>query len=185
MTRVAIQGTRGSYSEQAAFQILGNAAAIIECHDFESAFAAVNNGSAELAVLPFENRIVGQIERPTELLKASGLNVFEKLKLKVRHVLAGTPESNIESLETVRSHVEALKQCRRYLSANAHLRQVIGADTASSVRRIVEENISTQSAIGSRRAVELYGAKILAEDIADDRDNWTTFFLIGNRKINS
>lgn len=184
MTRVAIQGTGGSYSEEAAFQILGIGAEIIECDDFESTFEAVSNGTAEFAVVPFENRIVGQIERPSELLKASDLNVLEKLQLKVRHVLAGTRESNIESLETVRSHVEALKQCRRYLSANAHLRQLIGADTASSVRRIVEENISTQSAIGSRRAVELYCAKILAEDIADDHDNWTTFFLIGNGKIN-
>jgi prephenate dehydratase len=95
-------------------------------------------------------------------------------------VLAGTPDANIEQLVSVRSHVEALKQCRKFLSTHPNLTPVIGTDTASSVRRIVGEADPASSAICSRRAAELYGAKILRENIADDIDNWTTFCLIGN-----
>ncbi|MBC7900995.1 MAG: hypothetical protein H7070_13195 [Saprospiraceae bacterium] len=179
MNLVAIQGVRGSYSEEATIKILGKDAEILECEDFEATFSAIEIGTAKWGVVPVENKIVGKIEIPRRLLKRSGLRILEKLPLKVRHVLAGTGDSEFEDLISVRSHVEALKQCRRFLSANSHIVRVIGADTASSVRRIVDEGVPTNAAIGSRRAAELYGAKILRENIADDIDNWTTFYLIG------
>ena len=179
MNAVAIQGIKGSYSEEAAREICG-AAKILECVQFEDAFQSLASGAAEFAVIPFKNKIVGDIATPHLLMQKTKLRILEKLDLKVRHVLAGTQNAEFDELKSVRSHIEALKQCRRFLSANAGLRQIIGADTASSVRRIVEENNSHNAAIGSRRAAEIYGAKILRENIADDADNWTTFYLIGN-----
>lgn len=179
--KIAIQGVRGSYSEEATLKICGGAARIVECTDFAETFQTLLAGGADYAVVPFENKIVGRIETPNQLLRAHDLKIYEKLELKVRHVLAGGAGAEIENVQTVRSHTEALKQCRRFLSENKHWTQVIGADTASSVRRIVEENRADAAAIGSRRAAEIYGAKILAENIADDADNWTTFYLIGNR----
>jgi prephenate dehydratase len=180
MIRVAIQGINGSYSEEAAHLLLGADASIVECRDFETTFDAVRRGEAEGAVVPVENKIVGRIGQSTDLLEAGGFRVLDKLPLKVLHVLAGTADAKIEKLVSVRSHVEALKQCRRFLTSHPQLKQVIGADTASSIRRIVEEGHPAKAAIGSRRAAELYGATILAEGIADDEDNWTTFYLIGN-----
>jgi prephenate dehydratase len=179
VTRVAIQGVSGSYSEEAARHLLGKGASIIECLTFEETFSAVRLGDADNAVVPVENKIVGEIRQPMELLKAGPFQVLETLALKVQHVLVGTPTAEAEDLVSVRSHVEALKQCRKFLAAHPNLTQIVGADTASSVRRIVEEGDPTKSAIGSRRAAELYGARILRENIADDVDNWTTFYLIG------
>jgi len=180
MTRVAIQGVSGSYSEEAARKLLGNDASILECRTFEEAFSAVRHGDADSAIVPVQNKIVGEIRQSLDLLKAGPFHVLETLALKVQHVLVGTPESKAESLVSVRSHIEALKQCRKFLAAHPNLTQIVGADTASSVRRIVEEANPANAAIGSRRAAELYGAKILGKDIADDIDNWTTFYLIGN-----
>ena len=181
MSVVAIQGVRGSYSEEAALCLMGGDAEIVECLDFAEAFDTVVNSSAEYAVVPVENKIVGEIEDVVGLLRTSSFRVIEKSRLKVEHILAGARDCDgeVESIRTVRSHIEALKQCRRFLAANNSIRQVIGADTASSVRRIVEENIASNAAIGSRRAAEIYGAKIIAENIADDDENWTTFCLIG------
>ena len=180
MTRVAIQGVKGSYSEEAVRQLLGDEASILECLDFDETFAALRSGDADSAVVPVMNKIVGEIRRPVELLGAGSFRVLDKLPLRVQHVLAGTTDANFDDLVSVRSHVEALKQCGRFLATHPNLTQVIGADTASSIKRIVEESNPTHAAIGSRRAAELYGAKILREDIADDIDNWTTFYVIGN-----
>jgi prephenate dehydratase len=180
MSLAAIQGVRGSYSEEAVIRILGPAANILECRDFEETFAALSAKKADFAVVPVRNKIVGDIEATVSLLQSNRMRVLDELPLRVKHVLARTSGARFEDLHTVRSHVEALKQCRRFLSENPHLTQVVGADTASSVRRIVEEGAAANAAIGSRRAAEMYGATIIMEDIADDLDNWTTFYLLGN-----
>lgn len=179
MSVVAIQGERGSYSEEAALSLMGKEAEIIECLDFPSTFQAIASERAKYAVVPVENKIVGEIEGSMSILRASSFRIFERLPLKVMHVLAGTQDAEIDSVESVRSHVEALRQCKWFLSANASWTQVIGADTASSIRCVVDEGAAGNTAIGSRRAAEIYGAKIIAENIADDHDNWTTFCLIG------
>lgn len=180
MSLAAIQGVKGSYSEEATYRILGADAEIIECVDFESTFRAAISRQAEFAVVPVRNKIVGEIEATMSLIKKNSLRILDELPLKVCHVLAGTSDADIDALKTVRSHIEALKQCRRFLAQHSRLTQIIGADTASSIRRIVDEGVAENAAIGSRRAVEMYGAKILAEDIADDLENWTTFYLLGN-----
>jgi prephenate dehydratase len=180
MTRVAIQGVSGSYSEEAARRILGEGAAILECSDFPSTFRALHNGSADHAVVPVENKIVGEIAQTVELLNSNGYKILKKLSLKVQHVLAAAPGARFDDLISVRSHVEALKQCRNFLAANPRLMQMVGSDTASSIRRVTNEKDLTRGAIGSRRAAEIHGAEILRENIADDIDNWTIFYLIGN-----
>ena len=179
MTIVAIQGVKGSYSEEATIRLIGDAANIVECLDFSETFDAVISQRAEFAVVPVQNKIVGEIEGSMEHLRGNTFRIYERLPLKVMHVLAGTVDANIRSIRTVRSHIEALKQCKKYLAANSSWTQVIGADTASSIRRIAEEGKPGNAAIGSRRAAELYGAKVIAENIADDHDNWTTFWSIG------
>jgi prephenate dehydratase len=180
MSLAAIQGVKGSYSEEATYRILSADTAIIECVDFEETFRAAVSRKAEFAVVPVKNKIVGEIEATMSLIRKHSLRILDELPLKVCHVLAGTADASLDDLRTVRSHVEALKQCRRFLSGRPNLAQVIGADTASSIRRTVEEGNAHNAAIGSRRAAEMYGAKVLAEDIADDIENWTTFYLLGN-----
>lgn len=184
MTTVAIQGIRGSYSEEAAFTLVGEGAVIVECMTFEEMFGRLRDNAVELAVVPVENRIVGEIRSTAELLRQSGAQVMSEIPLVVDHVLAGTPDAEFEMLESVRSHIEALNQCGQFFARHPHLQQVIGADTAGSVRRIIEKNDPTHGAIGSRRAAEMYGAKILRENIADDIDNWTKFYLISNSTTN-
>ncbi len=180
MSLIAIQGVKGSYSEEAVLKMFGNAAQILECADFAETFKTLQNGNANYAVVPLKNKIVGEIKIAVSLLKQTSLKVLDELPLEVRHVLVGTSDAEFENLKTVRSHVEALKQCRRFLLKQQQIQQIIGADTASSIRRIIEEKNAENAAIGSRRAAEIYGAKILKENIADDLENWTTFYLIGN-----
>lgn len=177
MTKVAIQGTHGSYSEEAAMKLISGAK-LLECEDFAETFKALDAGRVDYVVVPVANKIVGDIEGTAGYLRSGGFRELERASIPVRHVLAGAPGADLGRVEIVTSHVEALRQCRRYLKARPGWTQNIGTDTASSVRRIVEEGNIAAAAIGSRRAVEAYGAKILAEDISDDPDNWTTFCLL-------
>ena len=77
MKSVAIQGIDGSYSEQAARQMLGPHIEIVECHSFDTAIEAVTSGSSDMAVLPVENRIVGRLEPSATLVERSGLRELD------------------------------------------------------------------------------------------------------------
>jgi prephenate dehydratase len=179
MTRVAIQGIPGSYSEEAAMQFFGGQVEIVECRDFDEVFEMIENGGAENAVVPVENKIVGAIKRPNELINGGGFKMLDSIKLNIEHVLVAAPGTDFEDIARVRSHPEAIKQCKDFFTANARLAAVDCRDTASGIKEIVAEAVPTNAAIGSRRAAEMYGAVVLKEGIADERDNWTKFYLIG------
>lgn len=181
MTSIAIQGINGSYSYEAARQIAGDDGEILECSDFDQVFLAVLDGHAEYAVIPVLNKIVGQIAKPVELISMNGMTVHKEMKLAIEHVLAAWEGTAIDEIEIVRSHPEALKQCSRYLSEHPNWKVETGADTAGSLRSIVEKNERNAAAICSRKAAELYEARIVAAAIADDADNWTMFQLVGKK----
>jgi chorismate mutase/prephenate dehydratase len=178
MISVAIQGIAGSYSEEAAGAIVPDAR-VVECREFHTVFAAVESGSVDYGVVPIENKIVGSIRRVDALLNASVVRVLDSCTLSVDHVLAGTADSDLACISGVVSHPEALKQCSLFFRDNPAIRAEPGADTASSIRRVLRDGNKMAAAIGSRRAAELYAAKVLLEDIADESENWTKFYLIG------
>ncbi|MEP7213618.1 MAG: prephenate dehydratase domain-containing protein [Acidobacteriota bacterium] len=178
MTRVAIQGIKGSYSEEAAIRLLGDAIDLVECPSFEAAFReAETNGM--LAVIPVRNTIAGRIESTSLLLAKSNFAVRDEIVLGIDHVLAGATNTEFAAVRTVTSHPEALKQCSGFLAENPQISTAFGSDTASSIRDVAAANGRDNAAIGSRRAAEMYGARVLRENVANAIDNRTTFYLIG------
>jgi prephenate dehydratase len=174
--RVALQGIRGSYSEAAALKLVGSDAKLLECSTFAEVFEALRNGVAELAVVPVANRIIGIIHETTETIKNGGFEIVAETTIEIDHVLTGTADSSCELINTVLSHPAALAQCSKFLSDG--LRQIPVADTASAIRDVITAADPRKAAISSRRAAEIYGAKILRTNIADSRHNWTQFYLI-------
>ena len=178
MTTVAIQGIRGSYSEEAAAAHFGIDAEIIECRSFADAVDAVISRRSEFAVIPVRNSIVGEVLSTAGMIDREGLKCVGEVDLQVAHVLAGNAKASVETISAVRSHAEALRQCTRFFSAYPHLSQIPGTDTASSVRMVIKEAMTREAAICSRRAAEIYGAKVIKYDVADRRDNRTTFAIL-------
>ncbi len=178
LTRVAIQGTRGSYSEAAALEALGSNIEILGCDTFDEAFALLRSGLAEFAVIPKSNTIVGEITSTKDHLGAEDIDVKATVKIAVRHVLAGSLKASMDKITHVVSHPEALRQCTEFLRANPQLSAVESADTAASLRDIVWNNDVHSAAICSEAAAELYGGIILERDIADREDNATTFVVL-------
>lgn len=178
MNTVAIQGIKGSYSEEAVVKMLGAGIDILECRTFAETFEAVTADEVKYALVPLKNKIVGEIRSAMKIFEGSDLKVRDELALEVRHVLVGTPDAEFSEIGSVRSHIEAFRQCAGFLTAHLNLKTIVGSDTASSVRRVIAQKNPKQTAIGSRRAAEIYGGKILMENIADDPMNETTFYLL-------
>lgn len=179
-TRVAFQGERGAFSEEAALRLLGGEITLVPRPTFESLFASVGEGAADFALAPVENTLAGSVQRSYDLLLESSLHIVAEVVIRIRHCLIGCPGSSFDSIRTVESHPVALAQCERLFAAHARLRRVTADDTAGSVAEVVRRADPTRAAIAGRRAAEFYGGVILREGVEDDRENYTRFALLAS-----
>ncbi|MDQ3754383.1 MAG: bifunctional chorismate mutase/prephenate dehydratase, partial [Acidobacteriota bacterium] len=61
--RVAFQGERGAFSEEAAVRLLGERITLVPRPTFESLFAAIAEEAADYALAPIENSLAGSVHR--------------------------------------------------------------------------------------------------------------------------
>jgi prephenate dehydratase len=176
--RVAFQGERGAFSEEAAVKLLGEEIALVPRPTFEAAFSAINDGLADYILAPIENSLAGSVHRSFDLLVDSNLNILAEVVIPIAHNLIAASGAKFEELAVVESHPVALAQCEQFFSANPRLRRVVTEDTAGSVRAVVRSGDRTRAAIAGRRAAEIYGGAILQEHLEDNSENYTRFLLL-------
>jgi len=87
------------------------------------------------------------------------------------------PSAHLGAIRTVHSHVHALGQCRKIIR-KLGLKAVVAADTAGSAREIAETGDATRASLAPRLAADIYGLKILAEDVEDEAHNTTRFIVL-------
>lgn len=176
--RVAFQGERGAFGEEAVTCLLGAGVRAVPRPTFEALFSSVDEGVADCVVAPVENTLAGRVERVRELLSGSRMRVEGEVVLRISQCLIGCRGATLASVREVESHPVALAQCRRLFEEHAHLRAVESDDTAASVRRVVERGDVRRAAVASKRAALLYGGVVLRQHVEDSRENYTRFLLL-------
>jgi len=147
------------------------------CATFEDAFAALQDGSADLGMIPIENSIAGRVADIHNLLPSSGLHIIGETFLPIHFQLLAVPGARLEGLRSVHSHVHALGQCRKIIRKYG-LKAVVAGDTAGSAREVAQERDLTRASLAPRLAGEIYGLQILAEDVEDEAHNTTRFVVL-------
>ena len=182
--RVAFQGERGAFSEEAAIELLGENCRPVPRSTFEDLFKAIDEGSADYILAPLENSLMGSVHRCYDLLLESSLGIVAEIIWPISHFLIGCRGAALETIETVESHPVALAQCERFFAEYPHLKRVATDDTAGSVRRVVESGDTAKAAIAGKRTANIYGGIILREHLEDHRENYTRFALLApNPKV--
>ncbi|TXL57284.1 prephenate dehydratase [Aeromicrobium terrae] len=179
--RIAYQGEPGANSHIVCKQHYPEWEAVA-CASFEDVFAAVENGDAELALIPIDNSIAGRVADIHHFLPTSGLHIIAEHFLRIQFNLMAVPGSSLETIKTVHSHVHALGQCRRVIREHG-LTPIISGDTAGAAREIADAQDVTQAAIAPPLAAEIYGLEILAEDVEDEDHNTTRFVVLSPEMV--
>jgi prephenate dehydratase len=177
-SRVAFQGERGAFSEEAALMLLGGEIRLVPCTTLATAFRAVPAGDADYVLAPVENSLAGAVQWSLDLLAESELAICAEVILPIVHNLIAVPGARIEQIRSVESHPVGLAQCERFFHANPLIKRIAAEDTAGSVREIVSAGDPARAAIAGRRAAEIYGGEILREHLEDNPANFTRFFLL-------
>lgn len=181
MTKVAFQGERGAFSEDAAATLFGKSIEFVPCIRLKEVFGLVTQDRVDFGVVPLENSQAGSINDTYDLLLAYPLNIFAEVILKVSHCLMALPGQKFTDITTIHSHPQALAQCEQFLS-KLKVEIVPSYDTAGSAKMIKEKKLKNCAAIASRRAADIYSLEILAPEIETSANNYTRFVAVSKRK---
>src|SRR5690242_771269 len=176
--RIAFQGERGAFSEEAARKLLGRRIRVLPCPRFEDVFRNLKEGRVSGAVVPIENTLAGSVHENYDHLQHFELPIVAETSVRIMHNLIAPDGVKFAALRRVFSHPVALNQCLDFFSKNPQIERVPFYDTAGSVKMVVEEGLTDAAGIASQVAAEIYGARILRKSIEDDRQNFTRFFLL-------
>ena len=177
---IAFQGEPGAYSHQACAETRPDMVAL-PCRTFEDVIAAVNDGQAELAMLPVENTTYGRVADIHRLLPQSGLHIIDEAFVRVHINVLAVPGTRLEEVKRAVSHLVLLPQCARFLRLHG-IEGVVGGDNAKAAREVAEAGDRSTVALASELAGEIYGLDVLARHIEDEDTN-TTRFLVMSREV--
>ena len=180
MTKVAFQGERGAFSEDAVLKFFGDVE-LLPCRSLADVFGCVSEGKADFGVVPVENSQAGSINETYDLLLKYALNISGEIALEVNHCLMAPDGESLTSIKTVYSHPQALAQCEEFLR-KLNVEIVPTYDTAGSAKLIREKALTNCAAVASKKVAEIYQMQILAEDIQTIPDNYTKFFIVSQDK---
>ncbi len=175
---VAIQGERGSFSEEAAYKLLGRSIRLLPCETFAGAFDCVVKGRANVCLVPIENTLAGSVYEVYDLLLERNLHIIREVNLRIVHCLIAFPETTRRNLQQVYSHPVALAQCRGFFQGYPKIEKIPFYDTAGSVKMLAQKRIPGAAAIAGRAAAAIYRARVLRPHLEDRRQNYTRFLLL-------
>ena len=182
MKRVAIQGIKGCFHEQAAYLFYEKEGLekpqIVECSTFDDLYKRMDDGTADAAIMAIENTVSGGLLPNFELLRKYDRKIKGEVFLRIKQNLMTLPGQKIEDLHEVRSHYMAINQTRPFFNDYPEIRLVEYADTARSAADIAKEGIRGVGAIASELAAEIYGLEIIAESIETYKQNFTRFLIL-------
>ena len=176
--RVAIQGIRASFHEEAAFKYFGENIHTIECNSFKQTFEALQNKEADYVVMAIENSIAGSILPNYSLMMSYNFPVVGEVYLPIQLHLLALPGVKFEDVKYVTSHPIAIRQCIDFFDEYPHLKIVESSDTAACAKRIQDEKLTDTVAIANTLAAKLYQLDVLERRIESNKKNFTRFLIL-------
>lgn len=180
--RVVFQGAEGAYSQAAMMKYFGDDVDSFHVDTFRDAMLAIDEGSADFAVLPIENSSAGIVSEIYDLLVEFENYIVGEQIIRIEHCLLGVPGAKVEDIRTVYSHPQSLMQSTHYLTEKGW-QQISMKNNAFAAKKVSGDKDKSQAAIASETAAKIYGLAILEKGINDLKENSTRFIIITNQKV--
>jgi prephenate dehydratase len=181
MTRVAYLGPEGTFAHQAVSLLRGVEGPIATDAraTVVSVLEAVEDGDADLGVVPFENSVEGQVNLTVDVLvhDSERIQVREEVVLDVTFGAYRHPGESVGA-RVAASHPVGLAQCRRWIHDSAlALRET--SSTAEACRLVASGAEPGMVAVASPTAAAQWSLEAIEEGIEDFPGAQTRFVVVG------
>lgn len=178
--KIAFLGPEASFTQLTATQLFPNEELIPKANILDC-FLAVQNNEVDKAVVPLENSIEGTVSMTLDYLyQTPEIRVEAEAVMPIAHHLMIHPsQENDTEIEKIYSHPQALAQSFHSLNKNyPDVPKQEFASTAAAAKRVSENPDRKIAAVANKFAAELYGLKIINDNIHDVEENHTRFIVI-------
>jgi prephenate dehydratase len=183
---VAYLGPAGTFTEEALLSEPDLAAAAqVPTNSITEVLDLAQRGRVDLGFVPIENAIEGTVNTTLDALVFDyNLLIQREVVLDIHLHLMAPAGSRLSDVTRVLSFPIALAQCQKYLAAELPgVEQVAANSTADAARTLGEHPEPGSAAIAPRLAADLYGLRIVAEDVEDHPGNQTRFVAVAPRRV--
>lgn len=109
---------------------------------------AIEEGSADYAVLPIENSSAGPVTQVYDLLVEFENYIVGETVLPIKHMLAGVKGTTLSSIERVYSHPQGLMQTSHFLDEHGIWQQIQCCQYFHmAAKKMMEAQDTTQAAV--------------------------------------
>ncbi len=178
---VVFQGAEGAYSHAAMNKYFGENVRSFHVETFRDAMLAIDDGSADYAVLPIENSTAGSVNEIYDLLVEFENYIVGEVIIKIEHCLMGVKGAEIGDIKEVYSHAQSLMQSQRFLR-DYPWQQISMKNNAFAAMKIRDDNDKAKAAIASEYSAKLYGLDVLKKGVNNSDTNSTRFIVVSNQK---
>ncbi len=174
--RIAFLGPKGSFSHCAAMLKFGQSVDYEPQTVISGVFDEIIRQRCDFGVVPVENNFVGSVSETLDTLLHTSASICAEMRMSIHHnLMAKCPLADVKRIY---SKPEVFNQCRNWLDTtmpNAEMVQT--ASTAAAAKHVAGEDGS--AAIGSKLAAKIYDLNIICENVEDNANNITRFYIIG------
>lgn len=175
--KVAYLGPMGSFSELASIGYFGKSCDFIPAKKIQDVFELTERRECDFGVVPVENSLEGTVGITLDLLIDSNVKICGEIYREITHNLLSL-NNEMKNLKRLYAHPQALGQCRAFIEKNLPDIEIIEVESTSESARLASKDPEA-GAIGSARAGELYGLKVIKSKIEDSVNNYTRFIVLG------
>ncbi|HEY1683775.1 MAG TPA: prephenate dehydratase [Tepidisphaeraceae bacterium] len=174
--KIGYLGPAGTFSHAASIRKFGSSVDYVSVSDIPAVFEEVVRGHVDYGLVPVENSIGGGIVETLDAFLNSSAKICAEVLINVHHNLSA--KEPWEKIKKICSKAEVFSQCRNWLSTTAKDRAQMPVESTTTAAEMASKTPGI-AAICSREAAEIYGLHLLFENIEDNPDNITRFFVIG------
>ena len=176
--KLAVLGPRGSFSEEAALNLVGSRLPLVYCSTTDEIIKLVEDGKVDYGLVPIENSINGTVLPVLDALLNHDVEVFGETKLEIIHCLVAKRKLSLKDIKVIYSHPQAIAQCMNFINNYLPHAEIRYTSSTSDAIKLLDEY---SAAIASENAARLNKLYILRKGIQDISKNITRFYLIRKR----
>lgn len=181
-TKVAIQGIKASFHEEAAFKFFGRDIETIECNSFKQTCDVLQKEECDFVIMAIENSIAGSLLPNYTLIREYNFAVIGEVYLPIQLHLMALPGVKFKDIKFATSHPIAIRQCVDFFDDYPQIQVIESSDTAACAKKIRDEQLTDTVAIANTLAAELYGLDIIERRIESNKKNYTRFLVLQKDK---